>query len=59
MGILKGHIDVLPISCTKNVVYKILCNDCDASYVEQTGRQFKKKLLNIEIISTEIPLLIP
>jgi len=35
--IIKEHKDVLPKFSTKNVVYKISCNDCDASYVGQIG----------------------
>jgi len=46
------------IVCVRACVRVCVCV-CVASYVGQTGRQLKKKLLNIEIISTEIPLPIP
>jgi len=35
---IKVHKDSLPISSRPNVVYKINCSDCDASYVGQTKR---------------------
>lgn len=34
---IKIHKDILPKSTRSNVIYKL--NDCDASYVGQTGRQ--------------------
>jgi len=33
-----------PDSSKMNVVYKINCKDCDASYVGQTGRQLKTRI---------------
>ena len=36
--------DSCPSTSKSNVVYKILCNDCDASYVGQTGRQLKTRI---------------
>ncbi|XP_018337091.1 PREDICTED: uncharacterized protein LOC108745430 [Trachymyrmex septentrionalis] len=36
--------DTCPRTSKSNVVYKILCNNCDASYVEQTGRQLKTRI---------------
>jgi len=39
--IIKGHKDTLSISCAKNVVYKISCNDCDAPYAGRTSRQLE------------------
>jgi len=36
--------DSLPDSSRKNVVYKVSCRDCDASYVGQTGRQLKTRI---------------
>ena len=35
---IKVHKDRLLNASRKNVVYKISCNNCDASYVGQTGR---------------------
>jgi len=35
---IKVHKDTLPISSRPNVVYKIICSNCDASYVGQTKR---------------------
>lgn len=40
---IKVYKDPLPITSNKNVVYKIFCNDCDALYVKQTGRQLRIK----------------
>ena len=38
-----------------DVVYKIECKDCDASYVDQTGRILKRpELANTETISIKI-----
>lgn len=36
--------DVLPNNHKKNVVYKIMCKNCDASYVGQTGRKLKTRI---------------
>ena len=38
---IKVYKDVLLIESKKNVVYQISCNDCDATYVGQTGRKLK------------------
>lgn len=32
-GIIRAHKDILPNNSKKNVVYQIVCKDCDASYV--------------------------
>ncbi|KYN18663.1 hypothetical protein ALC57_09022 [Trachymyrmex cornetzi] len=36
--------DTLPKYFNKNVVYKIFCKDCDASYVGQTGRKLTTRI---------------
>jgi len=41
---IKVQKDPLPKLQKKNVVYKICCNDCDASYVGQTGRMLKTRV---------------
>jgi len=41
---IKVHKDPISNSHKKNVVYKISCNDCDASYVGQTGRLLKTRI---------------
>ena len=41
---IKAQKDVLPTQSNKNVVYKISCRNCDASYVGQTKRQLKTRI---------------
>ncbi|XP_077277990.1 uncharacterized protein LOC143906075 [Temnothorax americanus] len=41
---IKAHKDSLPRSNKCNVVYKVNCNDCDASYVGQTSRQLQTRI---------------
>ena len=41
---IKVHKDPLPHEKKSNV-YKIYCKDCDASYVKQTGRQLKTRIV--------------
>ena len=41
---IKVHKDVHPHTSKNNVVYKISCNDCDATYVGQTGRKLKTRI---------------
>jgi len=43
-GIIRAQKDTLPIDSRKNVVYKIYCRECDASYVGQTSRQLKTRI---------------
>jgi len=43
-GLIRVHKDTLPNSSKKNVVYKITCKDCDASYVGQTGRKLNTRI---------------
>ncbi|EZA49073.1 hypothetical protein X777_12782 [Ooceraea biroi] len=40
---VKVHKDALPVSSNKDVVYRITCKDCDATYVGQTSRQLKTR----------------
>lgn len=42
--LIKGHKDPLPKALSMNVVYKIDCNDCNASYVGQTGRRLQTRI---------------
>lgn len=42
--IIKIQKDNNEHSCCSNVVYKINCNDCNASYVDQTKKQLQTKL---------------
>jgi len=41
---IKVHKDRVPTNCKTNVVYKIDCSDCDASYVGQTSRMLKTRI---------------
>ncbi|KYM96629.1 hypothetical protein ALC62_12676 [Cyphomyrmex costatus] len=41
---VKVQKDALSKDSRSNVVYKISCNDCDASYVGQTSRQLKTRI---------------
>ena len=43
-GFIKRHKDKTTVDSSNNVVYKICCKDCDASYVGQTKRQLKTRL---------------
>jgi len=43
-SIIKKHKDVNKFETNNNVVYKIFCNDCNASYVGQTKRQSKTRI---------------
>jgi len=38
-SIIKAHKDAIPKTLNTNIVYKIECDNCDASYVGQTGRK--------------------
>lgn len=41
---IKVHKDPVPKSACSNVVYKIECENCDASYVGQTSRQLHTRI---------------
>ena len=41
---MKVQKDICPHTLKSNVIYKISCNNCDASYVGQTGRQLKTRI---------------
>jgi len=43
-GYIKRHKDTNKHDTKNNIVYKILCNNCDASYVGQTKRQLKTRI---------------
>lgn len=41
---IRAHKDNIPKKCKNNVVYKLNCSDCDASYVGQTSRMLKTRI---------------
>jgi hypothetical protein len=41
---IKAQKDILPTQSHKNVVYRISCKNCDATYVGQTLRQLKTRI---------------
>ncbi|NEV48944.1 hypothetical protein EUZ93_00085 [Wolbachia pipientis] len=41
---IKLHKDPLPHDMKSNILYKICCKECDASYVGQTERQLKSRI---------------
>lgn len=43
-NIIKAHKDITPGCDNMNIVYKINCNNCDASYVGQTKRHMKTRI---------------
>jgi len=43
-GLIKLYKDSSPRMNHSNVIYKILCKDCNASYVGQTGRRLAIRL---------------
>jgi len=43
-GIVKAYKDILPKLSNKDVVYKLSCKNCDASFVGQTSRQVKTRI---------------
>jgi len=43
-GFVKRHKDANNFEANNNVVYKILCKNCNASYVGQTKRQLKTRI---------------
>jgi len=44
MGYIKRHKDINKRDTKNNIVYKIFCNNCNASYVGQTKRQLKTSI---------------
>jgi len=43
-GFIKRHKDSIKYDANNNIVYKILYNNCNASYVGQTKRQLKTRI---------------
>lgn len=41
---IKTQKDIVPHNSKNNVVYRIKCKNCDATYVGQTGRQLKTRI---------------
>jgi len=47
-GYIKRHKDINKHDIKNNIVYKIFCNNCNASYVGQTKRQLKTRINEYE-----------
>ncbi|XP_018406344.1 PREDICTED: uncharacterized protein LOC108782548 [Cyphomyrmex costatus] len=45
---IRAQKDTLPKEQNKNVIYKIACNSCDATYVGQTGRRLKTRIAELK-----------
>jgi len=43
INFIKRHKDQNEYKNNNNIVYKILCNNCDAPYVGQTKRYLKRR----------------
>jgi len=43
--IIRAQKDTLPLGFNKNVVYKLNCKDCDASYIGQTKRRLNTRVM--------------
>jgi len=41
---VKAHKDIVQLLFKNNIIYKIFCKNCDATYVGQTKRQLKTRL---------------
>ncbi|XP_072763715.1 uncharacterized protein [Anoplolepis gracilipes] len=42
--LIRAHKDIIPTDLKTNVIYKINCSHCDASYVGQTSRKLKTRI---------------
>lgn len=53
---IRVHKDTLAKDWHNNVIHKILCNNCDASYDGQTSRPLKMRVKEYKIMLTETRL---
>lgn len=57
-GVIKSHKDQFPTMENNNVVYKLSCADCEATYVDQTCRLLKNRIKEHKRINFRNPTVV-
>lgn len=58
-GIIRTHKDRLPTGKHTNVVYRLQCRDCNASYVGQTSRTLNTRIMEHKSLPKNLSLVLP